>query len=188
MSLLRQGYEGRPGAGRDPRRAGQPDDRRRVGRGLAAGGATQVRTPDPDRAPAENRLLSAFPDRRAFHPVPSRSPSPPEEALAFQQRGESTSYKQTDAALTGWKKTEDLAFLSEVSSVPLQQALRHRHTAFANFFAKRGRYPRFKSRNCRQSAHYTRSAFRIKTVNCMWPRPMARLPWPGRDRPVVSVQ
>ena len=56
------------------------------------------------------------------------------------------SYVQSSAALTAWKKTEDLAFLSEVSSVPLQQALRHLQTAFANFFAKRAKYPRFKSR------------------------------------------
>ncbi|MEV0404880.1 RNA-guided endonuclease TnpB family protein [Actinoallomurus sp. NPDC050550] len=81
---------------------------------------------------------------------------------AYHQRGEKTSYKQTDAALTGWKKTEDLAFLSEVSSVPLQQALRHQHAAFANFFAGRAKYPRFKTRSSRQTAHYTRSAFRMK--------------------------
>jgi putative transposase len=81
---------------------------------------------------------------------------------AYHQRGESTSYKQTDVALTGWKKSAELAFLSEVSSVPLQQTLRHQHTALVNFFAKRARYPRFKSRNARQSAPYTRSAFQIK--------------------------
>jgi putative transposase len=81
---------------------------------------------------------------------------------AFHQRGERTSYRQTDAALTGWKKTAELAFLSEVSSVPLQQTLRHQHTAFANFFAGRAKYPRFKSRTGRQSAHYTRSAFLIR--------------------------
>ncbi len=73
----------------------------------------------------------------------------------------STSYRETDAALTQWKR-DDLSFLSEVSSVPLQQALRHQHSAFGSFFAKRGRYPRFKNRHGRQSAHYTRSAFRIK--------------------------
>lgn len=74
-----------------------------------------------------------------------------------------TSYKETDATLTAWKKTEELAFLNEVSSVPLQQALRHQHTAFSNFFSGRARYPRFKSRHGRQSAHYTRSAFRMKS-------------------------
>jgi len=90
------------------------------------------------------------------------------KTLADRQRRytteqKSTSYKETDAALTEWKKTEDLAFLSEVSSVPLQQTLRHQHAAFAAFFAKRGRYPRFKNRHGRQAAHYTRSAFRMKS-------------------------
>ena len=70
------------------------------------------------------------------------------------------SYVQSSAALTEWKKTEELAFLTEVSSVPLQQALRHLQTAFAHFFAKRAKYPRYKSRKkSRSSAEYTRSAF-----------------------------
>src|SRR6185437_11456903 len=50
----------------------------------------------------------------------------------------------------------------EVSSVPLQQAIRHQQTAFGNFFAGRARYPRYKSRNGRQSAEYTRSGFRYR--------------------------
>ncbi|MFJ8198394.1 RNA-guided endonuclease InsQ/TnpB family protein [Streptomyces sp. NPDC096152] len=71
------------------------------------------------------------------------------------------SYMQSSAALTEWKKTEELAFLAEVSSVPLQQALRHLQTAFGNFFAKHAKYPRFKSRKkSRASAEYTRSAFK----------------------------
>lgn len=49
-----------------------------------------------------------------------------------------------------------------MSSVPLQQTLRHQHTASSNFFAGRAKYPRFKNRNSRQSAHYTRSGFRMK--------------------------
>ncbi|MEU5100575.1 RNA-guided endonuclease TnpB family protein [Streptomyces sp. NPDC020996] len=70
------------------------------------------------------------------------------------------SYVQSSAALTQWKKTGELAFLAEVSSVPLQQALRHLQTAFTNFFAKRAKYPRYKSRKkSRASAEYTRSAF-----------------------------
>ncbi|MFF8941520.1 RNA-guided endonuclease InsQ/TnpB family protein [Streptomyces sp. NPDC014864] len=70
------------------------------------------------------------------------------------------SYVQSSAALTQWKKTGELAFLAEVSSVPLQQALRHLQTAFGNFFAKPAKYPRFKSRKrSRASAEYTRSAF-----------------------------
>jgi putative transposase len=47
-----------------------------------------------------------------------------------------------------------------VSSVPLQQALRHQQSAFSNFFAKRARYPKFKSRKkSRASAEYTKSGF-----------------------------
>jgi putative transposase len=80
----------------------------------------------------------------------------------WHTKGERTSYKETDAALSAWKTTQELAFLSEVSSVPLQQTLRHQHAAFQNFLAGRARYPRFKSRTSRQSAHYTRSAFRMR--------------------------
>jgi putative transposase len=76
--------------------------------------------------------------------------------------GTGTSYAQTDRALTQMKKDPELAFLNEVSSVPLQQALRHQHRALAAFFAGRARYPRFKSRHGRQSAHYTRSAFTLR--------------------------
>jgi len=73
-----------------------------------------------------------------------------------------TSYAETDRALTILKKDPNLAFLNEVSAVPLQQALRHQQAAFTAFFEKRARYPRFKSRLSRQSATYTRTAFRIK--------------------------
>jgi putative transposase len=77
----------------------------------------------------------------------------------YRAEGRGLSYAESDRALTAMKKDPNLAFLSEVSSVPLQQALRHQHKAFSAFFAKRARYPRFKSRRSRQSAHYTRSAF-----------------------------
>nr|WP_245755266.1 transposase [Actinopolyspora alba] len=80
----------------------------------------------------------------------------------YHTEGKKTSYTETDAALSEWKRTSELAFLSEVSSVPLQQTLRHQHTAYQNFFAGRAKYPRFKSRTGRQSAHYTRSAFKLR--------------------------
>jgi putative transposase len=80
----------------------------------------------------------------------------------YAAQGTGTSYAQTDRALTAMKRDLDLAFLTEVSSVPLQQALRHQHQAFAAFFAGRARYPRFKSRRSRQCAHYTRSAFTLR--------------------------
>jgi len=69
-------------------------------------------------------------------------------------------YAETSALLTGWKKTDDLAFLAEVSCVPLQQTLRHLQGAFVGFWGKRAAYPRFKSRKgSRASAEYTRSGF-----------------------------
>ncbi|QNP75257.1 IS200/IS605 family element transposase accessory protein TnpB [Streptomyces roseirectus] len=78
-------------------------------------------------------------------------------------RQERVNYDQTSAMLTAWKKTEELAYLNEVSSVPLQQALRHLQVAFTNFFGKRAKYPRFKSRKkSRKSAEYTTSAFRFR--------------------------
>ena len=78
------------------------------------------------------------------------------------QRSERISYAQTDRMLTGWKKEESLHFLNEVSSVPLQQALRHLQTAFGNFWEKRTGYPTFKKKRGGGSATYTRSAFRFR--------------------------
>jgi len=73
-----------------------------------------------------------------------------------------TNFTQANAYLTAMKTDEELAWLNEVSSVPLQQAIRHQQVAFSNFFAKRARYPRFKNRDGRQSAEYTRSGFRYR--------------------------
>ena len=69
-------------------------------------------------------------------------------------------YHETSAALTLLKKQREFAWLNEVSSVPVQQALRHLQTAFANFFAKRTAYPTFKRKDGKQSAEYTSSAFK----------------------------
>ncbi len=69
-------------------------------------------------------------------------------------------YHETSALLTELKKTPEHAWLNEVSSVPVQQALRHLQTAFANFFAKRAGYPAFKRKDGSQSAEYTTSAFK----------------------------
>ncbi|MGW4214019.1 RNA-guided endonuclease InsQ/TnpB family protein [Lentzea sp. NPDC004789] len=84
-----------------------------------------------------------------------------ERTEAWTLRRERVGYVATSAMLTAWKRTDELAFLGEVSSVPLQQALGHLQTAFSNFWAKRSRCPRFKSKKrSRASAEYTRSAFR----------------------------
>jgi putative transposase len=103
------------------------------------------------------------------------------EAWARQER---VNYNQTSAMLTAWKRTRELAYLNEVSSVPLQQALRHLQAAFTGFFGKRAKYPRFKSRKkSRKSAEYTTSAFRFRggkltlakmsePLDIVWSRPL----------------
>src|SRR5436305_11367056 len=48
--------------------------------------------------------------------------------------------------LTTLKQQAEVAFLNEVSSVPLQQSLRHLADAFTNFFEGRIGYPQFKAR------------------------------------------
>ncbi len=75
------------------------------------------------------------------------------------QQGERWSYAQMSAALTALKKQDDHHWLKEVSSVPVQQALRHLDQAFLNFFEGRAQYPTCKKKRTDQAAEYTRSAF-----------------------------
>lgn len=81
---------------------------------------------------------------------------------AFYQRQEKIGYVGANARLTELKKDPELAFLSDVSCVPLQQCLRHQQTAFKNFFEGRAKHPAFKSKRHRQSAEFTRSAFKYR--------------------------
>ena len=78
---------------------------------------------------------------------------------SYYQDKVSLSYTDTSNALTKLKKDPEKSWLKAVSSVPLQQGLRHLNTAFKNFFAGRNKYPRFKKKNNRQSAHYAPNAF-----------------------------
>jgi putative transposase len=48
--------------------------------------------------------------------------------------------------LTELKRRPETSWLNEVDSQSLQQALKDLHRAFVNFFEKRSRYPRFKSK------------------------------------------
>ncbi|WP_282040770.1 RNA-guided endonuclease InsQ/TnpB family protein [Halomonas alimentaria] len=81
---------------------------------------------------------------------------------AFHERREKIGYVAANAELSRMKKSSETAFLNEVSSVPLQQCLRHQQTAFKNFFEGRAKYPNFKSKRHRQSAEFTRSAFKYR--------------------------
>jgi putative transposase len=79
---------------------------------------------------------------------------------AWYERQERVGYHETSTLLTELKKQPEYTWLNEVSSVPVQQALRHLQTAFTNFFAKRAGYPAFKRKDGPQAAEYTTSAFR----------------------------
>jgi putative transposase len=108
----------------------------------------------------------------------------------YQTDKTGTSYAQASAYLTAMKATDELAWLNEVSSVPLQQALRHQQAAYAAFFAKRARYPRFKSRTGRQCAEYTRSGFRWRDGALFLAKmdtPLAfTWSWPGIDPATID--
>ncbi|MEH2316498.1 MAG: transposase [Nostoc sp.] len=81
---------------------------------------------------------------------------------AWYSSQEKIDYLKTSSLLTEWKKQGDLQFLNEVSSVPLQQGLRHLQKAFANFWAGRAKYPNFKKKHNGGSAEFTKAAFRWK--------------------------
>jgi putative transposase len=108
--------------------------------------------PDPDQATMLARTFGCV------RVVWNRTLAARQARWASERR--STSYRETDTALTAMKHLPELAFLNEVSSVPLQQTLRHQHHAWHAFYAGRAGYPRFKAHGGRQTARYTRSAFR----------------------------
>jgi putative transposase len=105
---------------------------------------------------------------------------------AWQQRQERVSYNATSAALTKLKATPEVAWLNEVSCVPVQQSLRHLQTAFVNFWKNGAQYPTFKKKENRQSVEFTRSGFqwengqltlaKIGRLKIRWSRSFAAAP------------
>ena len=78
---------------------------------------------------------------------------------AYYQHGERLYYEGTAQRLVLLKKQEETLWLNEVSSVVLQQALRHLDKAFRNFFEGRAEYPTFKKKRHQQAATYASNAF-----------------------------
>jgi len=108
-----------------------------------------------------------------------------QRSAAFFQHGERLYYHQLAVMLTDLKKQEASAWLSEVSSVPLQQALRHLDSAFRNFLEGRAEYPTFKKKHGVQSATYASNAFTWDGANLTlakmdtpldihWSRPLSK--------------
>src|SRR5690625_1648585 len=68
-------------------------------------------------------------------------------SVSWREKGERVSYSRTSAELTKWKKEEETKWLKEVSSVALQQSLRHLDKAFVGFFNKKSKHPVFKKKS-----------------------------------------
>lgn len=69
--------------------------------------------------------------------------------------GRKIGYNQTSAMLTDLKKQDDFVFLKGVDSIALQQSLRDLDRGFKNFFEKRARHPRFKSKRDNHQSYRT---------------------------------
>jgi len=91
-------------------------------------------------------------------------------AICKQSEKKPKSAELQKTVITQAKKTEERAWLSEVSNIPLQQSVADLEIAFKNFFdsckgKRKGRkvgYPKFKKRTNSQSARLTRGGFSIK--------------------------
>jgi putative transposase len=115
-------------------------------------------------------------------------------AICKQSEKKPKSAELQKRVITQAKKTEERAWLSEVSNIPLQQSIADLEIAFKNFFdsckgKRKGRkvgYPKFKKRTSSQSARLTRGGFSIKgeevylakigNVSPVWSRKLPSIP------------
>lgn len=71
------------------------------------------------------------------------------------ENGEKVNYSKTSTMLTEIKRTNEFSFLRNADAVALQQSLRDLDRGFVNFFQKRARHPRFKSKHSNNQAYRT---------------------------------
>ena len=86
-----------------------------------------------------------------------------EKQKHYKETQKPLSYGDCAAKLSDLK--EELNWLSEVSSVPLQQSLRHLDKAFQKFYKREARFPKYKKKNDGQSATFMKNAFRYEDGN-----------------------
>ena len=112
----------------------------------------------------------------------------------YRQGEKKPKYTEFSKRLTQIKKTKEKQWLTEVSSIPLQQSLRDLETAYSNFFAsckgerkgKKVKPPKFKKRKSKQSARFTDNGFtinqhhvtlaKIGDLKVVWSRPLPSKP------------
>ena len=75
----------------------------------------------------------------------------------YQETGKGMSYCQMAKDLTQLKKLSDYEWLQEATAATLQQSLKNLEVAFKNFFGKRAKFPKFKSKHRKQSIRYPES-------------------------------
>ncbi|MGK7885467.1 MAG: RNA-guided endonuclease InsQ/TnpB family protein [Crocosphaera sp.] len=75
----------------------------------------------------------------------------------YQETGKGMTYCQMAKDLTQLKKLSDYDWLTESTAATLQQALKNLESAFKNFFEKRAKFPKFKSKHKKQSLRYPES-------------------------------
>ena len=78
---------------------------------------------------------------------------------AYQDHKMSVSFADACFLLTLDKQKDELSFLKEVPAVVLQQSLRNADAAYQNFFKKKTKYPKFKSKWDKQSIRFMPNAF-----------------------------
>ena len=106
---------------------------------------------------------------------------------AYYADGKRLYYKDLSAQLTELKRMPATIWLNEVSSVALQQSLRHLEKAFIHFFEGHGEYPQFHKKHGKQSASFVSSAFKwnahgitlakmSEPLNIRWSRRFSGIP------------
>ena len=77
-----------------------------------------------------------------------------ERKTTYQETGKGITYHQLAGKLVELKRTPEAEWLKEADSQALQQKLQDLDRAYTNFFEKRARFPRFKSKRDNQSIRF----------------------------------
>jgi putative transposase len=72
----------------------------------------------------------------------------------YEQGEKKLGYAGLCKLLTGWRNSSETPWLKDAPTHPLQQALKDLERAYANFFAKRADFPRFKKKGRSESFRY----------------------------------
>ena len=83
-----------------------------------------------------------------------------EKQTHYKEGQKSLTYSDCAKMLSDLKREH--IWLKEVSSVPLQQSLRHLESAFGRFYKRLAKFPQYKKRRDRQSATFMKNSFQYE--------------------------